>query len=191
MLDPDFIVANIEAVKKNCTNRAVKADVDEVVRLHGERKRIVQEAQLLQQRANEVSKLIPQTKDAAQKQELIAEGKSLRDKKATAEQQVKEVEATLHAALLMIPNMTHPAAPVGTVPRPPARSTTPCQANPISATPPRKRGSSRAHRRRSLRAPYARRPPFTSNADGPWSDSPSRIWRGSAFGKAGRGVRDR
>jgi seryl-tRNA synthetase len=115
MLDVQVIRANLDAVKANCHNRNVPAaDPDLVVRLDDERKRLVQEAQVLQQRANELSKGIPKEKDGAKKQELIAEGKRLRQAVVEAERQVKEIEANLHAALLVIPNLTHPDAPVGT-----------------------------------------------------------------------------
>ncbi len=115
MLDVSVIRANLDAVRANCRNRNVPtADPDLVVRLDDDRKRLVQEAQTLQQRANELSKGIPKEKDPAKKQELIAEGKRLREQVAGVEKQVKEVEAKLHAALLVIPNLTHPDAPVGT-----------------------------------------------------------------------------
>src|SRR5271167_4860649 len=114
MLDLHVIRANLDAVKANCRNRNVPAaDPDLVVRLDDDRKRLIQEAQILQQRANELSKGIPKEKDAAKKQELIAEGKHLRQQVADAEKQVKEIEAKVHAALLLIPNLTHPDAPVG------------------------------------------------------------------------------
>ncbi len=114
MLDAAFIRANVEAVKANCRNRNVQADVDRVVGLEADRKRLLQQQQQIQQRQNELSKLIPKEKDAAKKQELIAEGKSLREQVGGFEKQVKQVEEDLHAVLLTIPNMTHPDAPVGT-----------------------------------------------------------------------------
>lgn len=115
MLDVAVIRNNLDAVKANCRNRNVTvADPDLVVRLDDERKRLVQEAQTVQQRANELSKGIPKEKDAAKKQELIAEGKRLREQVGSVEKQVKDAEANLHAALLLIPNLTHPDAPVGT-----------------------------------------------------------------------------
>jgi seryl-tRNA synthetase len=113
MLDPQFIRHHLDAVIANCINRNVQADPAAVVRLDDERKRLVQEAQVLQQQANELAKSIPQQKDPAAKQALIAEGKKLREQVASAEQQVKQVEADLHAVLLTIPNMSHPDAPVG------------------------------------------------------------------------------
>jgi seryl-tRNA synthetase len=115
MLDVAVIRANLDAVKANCKNRNVPAaDPERVVRLDDERKRLVQEAQTFQQRANEISKGIPKEKDPAKKQELIAEGKRLREQVGGLEKQIKQVEADLHAALLLIPNLTHPDAPVGT-----------------------------------------------------------------------------
>ncbi len=114
MLDAAFIREHLEAVKANCRNRNVKADVDRVVQLDDERKRLIQQTQVIQQRQNEVSKLIPKEKDPARKQELIAEGKRLREEAAGGEKQLKEIQEQLHTALLTIPNMTHPDAPVGT-----------------------------------------------------------------------------
>lgn len=113
MLDVGFIRGNLDAVRANVANRAVRADVDAIVRLDDERKRLIGETQAVQQRANDLSKKIPQEKDAAAKQALIAEGKSLREQAGGLEKQLKQAEADLHAALLTIPNMTHPAAPVG------------------------------------------------------------------------------
>src|SRR5262245_15398418 len=114
MLDAAFIRQNLDAVKENLRNRNVKADVDSVVRLDDERKRLVQEAQLLQQRANEVSKNIPKEKDPAKKQELIEEGRNLREQVNGIEEQKKQVQQQLDAVLMTIPNMSHPEAPVGT-----------------------------------------------------------------------------
>jgi seryl-tRNA synthetase len=112
MLDPQYIRAHLDDVIANCRNRNVTADPAVVVQLDDERKRLVQDAQLVQQRANEIAKSIPKA-EPAKKQELIAEGKKLREQVAAAEEQVKGVEAKLHAALLTIPNLSHPDAPVG------------------------------------------------------------------------------
>jgi seryl-tRNA synthetase len=113
MLDAAYIREHLDAVKVNCANRNVKADVDRVVQLDDERRRFAGETQRVQQRQNEVSKLIPKEKDAARKQELIAEGKTLREQAGVLEKQQKLAQEELHAALLTIPNMTHPDAPVG------------------------------------------------------------------------------
>ncbi|MCE9534073.1 MAG: serine--tRNA ligase, partial [Planctomycetes bacterium] len=116
MLDASFIRDNLEAVKANCKNRNVTADVDQIVRIDDRRKALVSDTQILQQRANEISKLIPKEKEPAKKQELIAEGKKLREDVAGKEKEIKQIETELHAASMAIPNMTHPDAPVGGTP---------------------------------------------------------------------------
>jgi seryl-tRNA synthetase len=114
MLDPTFIRENLAAVKANCVNRNVKADVDRVVQLDDERRRLISETQLLQQRQNEISKSIPKEKDATAKQALIQEGRDLREKVGGLEALSRENDAAMRAALAGIPNMSHPDAPVGT-----------------------------------------------------------------------------
>jgi seryl-tRNA synthetase len=116
MLDPQLIRAQLDLVKANCRNRNVQADPERVVRLDDERKRLAHETQVLQQRANEISKQIPKEKDGGKKQEMIAEGKRLREQVGGLEKQLKQVEADLTAALMTIPNLTHPDAPVGSTP---------------------------------------------------------------------------
>jgi seryl-tRNA synthetase len=116
MLDAPFIRENLDAVKTNCRNRNVKADVDRVVQLDDQRKRLVQETQTLQQRQNAISKKIPAEKDKERKQALIQEGRELREKVGALETQIKQVEEELKTVLLTIPNMSHPDAPIGTKP---------------------------------------------------------------------------
>src|SRR5437879_4619970 len=110
MLDAYFIREHLDAVKANCRNRNVRADPERVVQLDDERKRLVQETQTLQQRANEVAKITGKEKDPAKKQALIQEGRDLRAKVAELEAKGKQIEAELRAFLMTIPNMTHPDA---------------------------------------------------------------------------------
>jgi len=113
MLDINVIRQNPEAIKQNCRNRNVQADVDAVLRLDAERSRLITQGQQLQQRANEISKQIPAEKDAAARQALVAEGKEIKAQVAEFETRLKQIEADLHAALLPLPNLTHPDAPIG------------------------------------------------------------------------------
>src|SRR5271170_5156803 len=119
MLDAAFIRANLDAVKANCVNRNVRSDVDRVIQLDDERKRLAQQTQVIQQRQNEIAKLVGQAKkakDEAKANSLMDEAKSLREQVAGLEKDGKRVEDDLRAALSGIPNMTHPAAPVSTDP---------------------------------------------------------------------------
>ena len=116
MLDPAFVRANVEGVKANARIRNVPdaaAAVDRIVELDDRRKKLVSEAQVFEQRANQVAKLVGPEKDPAKKQELIAEGKRLREQVAAKQQEVKQVEGELHTELMKLPNMTHHDAPIG------------------------------------------------------------------------------
>ena len=113
MLDATFIRNNLDAVKRNCEDRNVKADVDRVIQIDDERRRLAQETQTLQQKQNELSKLIPKEKDKDKKQTLVQQGRELREKVAALEAQQKQIDADLRAVLVTIPNMSHPDAPVG------------------------------------------------------------------------------
>ena len=116
MLDVQFICDNLDAVKTNCKNRNVSADVDRVVALDDERRQLISTMQVKQQEANAIAKSVGQEKDPAKRQEKIALGKQRREEIVKDEAQLKQVEADLKAAVSTIPNMTHPAAPVGGTP---------------------------------------------------------------------------
>lgn len=113
MLDPAFIRDNLDAVKANCANRGVSPDVDAVIRLDEERRKLQKQGDDLRAKANETAKKVGGTKDKAEKEALIAEGKRLREQVSAKESEIRQVEEQLKAVLLTIPNMTHPDAPVG------------------------------------------------------------------------------
>ncbi|HTI51207.1 MAG TPA: serine--tRNA ligase, partial [Planctomycetaceae bacterium] len=113
MLDLQFLCDHIDQVAENCRNRGVSVDLDALLNLKNRRGELILEVDQLRREQNEVSAQIPKEKDAAQKQALIARGKELRQQVADREGGLKEAEAALRAVQTQIPNMTHPAAPVG------------------------------------------------------------------------------
>ncbi len=113
MLDAAFIRDNLDAVKANCANRGIKADVDRVVDLDGERKRVQRQSDELKAKQNELSKKIPSVKDKAEKDVLVVESRGIREQVGKLDDELKQIELDLKAVLVTIPNMTHPDAPVG------------------------------------------------------------------------------
>jgi seryl-tRNA synthetase len=85
MLDAVFVRANLEAVKANCRNRNVRADVDRVVHFDDERKRVATQTQQVQQQQNELSKSMAQVKDkkSAEFQERSWNNSSKRSRKTS------------------------------------------------------------------------------------------------------------
>jgi len=117
MLDRRFIVENEELVRINCERRGSKADISRFVKLEGDRKTL--QARLDEHRrvSNALSKAIGETKDpvdrearkADARRQMVEAAPELAD--LTAELAGATVESD--AILRLIPNLSHPAAPVG------------------------------------------------------------------------------
>ncbi len=114
MLDAQFIRDNLEAVKANCKNRNVQVDLDKVVACEVARKEPCQQTQAVQQRQNEVAKLIPKEKDPAKKQELIQEGRTLREQAGVVGNAAQADRSRAACGSRRRPEHDHPDAPVGT-----------------------------------------------------------------------------
>jgi len=113
MLDLQFICDHLDQVAENCRNRGVSVDLDAFLKLRNQRGELISQVDALRREQNEVSAQIPKEKDATAKQTLIARGKELRQLVSQRETELKEFEGTLRIEQARIPNMTHPAAPVG------------------------------------------------------------------------------
>ncbi|HOM18732.1 MAG TPA: serine--tRNA ligase, partial [Thermoguttaceae bacterium] len=113
MLDAKFIVEHAEAVKQNCRNRGVQADVDRFVQLEAQRRTKQAEWDELNRQANQVAKQIGQAKEAAQRETLKEQGRRLREAAADAKKTLDAIQEEMLQIQKQIPNMTHPDAPVG------------------------------------------------------------------------------
>ncbi|MBE6344807.1 MAG: serine--tRNA ligase [Spirochaetaceae bacterium] len=115
MLDYRFIKENLEAVKKNISNRNMNADADLVVSLFDKRTALTTEVQSLQQKRNENAKAMKGKLEQDQRQALIEEGKAIKEQIANCEKKLAEIETELDEAGRKIPNMAHSDAPVGSL----------------------------------------------------------------------------
>src|SRR5437773_1025099 len=114
MLDLKFILQNAEAIRANCKDRNVVADIDRLLQLAERRSRLTQQTEDLRKRRNENAQATGREKEAARRQQLVDEGRVLKEQIGTRETELAEVEKELRAEQLRIPNMTHPDAPVAT-----------------------------------------------------------------------------
>ncbi len=113
MLDRKFIIENADAVKRNCANRGVTADVDRLVELELRRRDVLTQVENLNRQANEVSKSIGQAKDPAERESQKEEGRRLREAKDRAQAEHDALDAEIQQIQMTIPNMAHPEAPIG------------------------------------------------------------------------------
>ena len=113
MLDRKFIVENAAAVRQNCANRGMEADVDRFVALDSSCREKSTEAQDLNRQANEVSKSIGKAKSDEEREQRKNEGRALREKKDATQAEHDELLAELVSIQRSIPNMAHADAPIG------------------------------------------------------------------------------
>lgn len=110
MLDIKYIQENKAAVKKNCKLRNIKCSVERLLKLDNERKELIQKIEALQ---SEKNRLNEDMKNAANKEEVIGKGKAVKEQLAVLEPQLEKAEKKWKKLYLKVPNMTHPASPVG------------------------------------------------------------------------------
>jgi seryl-tRNA synthetase len=125
MLDRKFVVENLDLVKQNCVNRGAKVDLDRVAELEVQRKAAQLELDQLNRQSNEVAKSIGKTKVPAERDARKEEGRRLRDRVAEFQAATDQIGAEQERLLRAVPNMTHPAAPLGMEAREVARGRTP------------------------------------------------------------------
>ena len=113
MLDRKYILENTAAVVQNCRNRNVSADVDRLVDLEKRRRALLQRVEEFNRAANDVAKSIGKARDDAERNARKEEGRKLRAQKDSAQTEHDRLDTEIHAIELTIPNLAHPAAPIG------------------------------------------------------------------------------
>ena len=115
MLDIRFIRENLDIVRTALENRNSKFDLDALVKLDDERKKILVDVEALRARQNkandEIGALIKAKQDP---KPVIASMKDIAVKAAELEKVLSVKEEELDRFLMMIPNIPQPSVPVGT-----------------------------------------------------------------------------
>ncbi len=116
MLDIKFIKENQDLVKQAIKNRALKIDIDSVIKIDDARRKALSEFEDLAAKRNkandEIGVLIKEKKDAKPK---ISSMKDISKRIGELEGQLRDQEAELNKLLLNIPNLPHASLPVGDV----------------------------------------------------------------------------
>ncbi len=113
MLDINFIRQNPEEVRAALALRRAEADLEGVLALDRERRELLKQTETLKSERNRVSREIGRMKAASDREERIAEMRSVGDRISSLDEQVRAVETRLRALLLEIPNMPEPGTPLG------------------------------------------------------------------------------
>jgi seryl-tRNA synthetase len=114
MLDIKLIHENLDLVKQALKNRNLSLDLDGLIKIYEERKKIGNEMELLNAQRNkandEITALLKTKKDA---QERIKSMKAVSEKIDTLGYGYKQLQKELETRLYTIPNIPHLSVPVG------------------------------------------------------------------------------
>ena len=107
MLDIRFIRENLDIVKKAIKDRNLKLDIEEIVSLDAERRKILMEAESLKAEKNSVSKGGKPSPD------VIAKMKAISQKIDDLDTKVEHIDKKLLDLALNTPNIPHNSVPIG------------------------------------------------------------------------------
>ncbi len=114
MLDPALLRQDLDAVIQGLSSRGYAFDRETYLKLEGERRRVIQEAEVLKAERNRVSEEVAKLKREKQDAEhLIAAQREVGQKLSGLEAAEREAEASFKEFLATIPNLPHASVPVG------------------------------------------------------------------------------
>jgi seryl-tRNA synthetase len=112
MLDLKLIRENSDAVRRAIADKHVGLDLDALLAADTRSLALTRSLQDLQEKRNQNAKLIPKA-SAAERPQLIAEGRKIGDAIAALKPQIDQAEAALRELLLQVPNIPAAEAPRG------------------------------------------------------------------------------
>ena len=114
MLDPKYVLENLESVQNRLAARGPRIDFGDFVRVSREKKDILKKVEDLRAVKNKASEEVSRLKRAGQDASaIIAEMRKVGDEVGTLEERLKAFDEELRATLLNIPNLPHESVPVG------------------------------------------------------------------------------
>ncbi len=113
MLDLKKALENRIDLQKNCHNRRVQIDIDQLVQSVQNRADLRVELQTLRETQNAVAKMMKCSKSPTDRDELIAKGRKVKDQTAALAQKERQIEMQIEELALQLPNWSHPDSPLG------------------------------------------------------------------------------
>lgn len=101
MLDIKFIRENPDKVKESCKKRGVKVDIDKLLKIDEERRKLQQELEQISAKKNKANKEIAKSKD----KKIIAEMKKIDKKGDKLRQALKKTEKEFTKLMYEVPNI--------------------------------------------------------------------------------------
>jgi seryl-tRNA synthetase len=117
MLDLKFIRENRDLVRDGADAKGITIDLDEIFVLDDKRRALIQEGDALKAKRNHVSTQVGKIKkQGGDASAVIAEMESVKNRIQEIDPEIRDIEMTLNALLLTVPNVPHPSVPIGRTP---------------------------------------------------------------------------
>ncbi|MEE8359401.1 MAG: serine--tRNA ligase [Candidatus Omnitrophota bacterium] len=114
MLDLKFIRESTDVVKKALKDRSLDLDVDKLLDLDSQRRKIITEAEALKNERNKANQEIGQmSRDKKDASKLLEEMKSISQKIKKMDTKVVVLSQNIDELILAIPNIPHSSVPIG------------------------------------------------------------------------------
>ncbi len=110
MLDIKYIRENSELVEKSAREKGYKIDIKEIIACDDERKKILVDVEDLRKRRNEIA---AKMKGGKPSEDLIKEGKAVKEKLAEEEQKLNAAQDKLKVMVQGVPNIIFEDVPLG------------------------------------------------------------------------------
>lgn len=112
MLDINFILENTELVKENILNKNVECNLDEVIYAYKEYKNLVQKVDENNRKMNENTKEVIAQKKTGNADELIANGRILKERSKALADELSVAKAKYEEIALTVPNIMADDTPI-------------------------------------------------------------------------------
>ncbi len=120
MLDLKFIRENPDLIRAKLAQRGGAYDLDNLLKLDAERRRLVTEIERLRREKNSISERVRDLKTdegvANEAQEMMAKSREISSALKECEDRLQALEQELEQLLLLIPNLPHDSVPAGQSP---------------------------------------------------------------------------
>lgn len=114
MLDLGYFREHLDLIEQMARNRGVTLDLEGFRTLDTERRSIIQSVETLKAERNRASEEIARRKRAREDaSELLARMKQVSDEIKRGDERINELDSSLRAFLLTVPNIPHSSVPVG------------------------------------------------------------------------------
>ncbi len=112
MLDIKFIRENTKIVKKAAKNKEIEVDIDKLLSLDEDRRKLIHKREELRAQQNEASDRIAEAK-GAEKKKMIAEMKTVSDQAHESKDKLAEIDVEYNRLMMLVPQIPVKNAPVG------------------------------------------------------------------------------